>query len=524
MFEKIFRKPLKDQALRIFMCNVGQGDHLFFKVPGGGYGILDSHYDTTNLNQSEPPILIYFRYIAFLIGSEIREKYPEWDENMLQKKIIQKIREEIQIEFLCISHTDRDHIKGFVELIEWLNYYKIPIKHFWIPGILQKEHFDILFTECMNKIEESNRDIIFNNEQKRTLVKIKSYLHKTTKVFEQIKNWKHNTNPEIGPREQNLTGYKFIGGLGEKASIKVRCIGPLDSHLNTLKKISYINHIKNILGDIYINNEAEFLKEEEERMQELDSEEKDKWKKIKEDKNIMSHLLWFHFHTKHLIFAGDTHGYIIQDCIKDYKEHVMPGEGHGHKNTFVGNTEFVKVAHHGSANSSSPDIWNQLLSIKKQSFLGVSAGKHGGYQHPNSAFFEDLENCNTTKYVTFSTNICTACLQKDVDTSKNTSSVHPWHTNFEKLSKKNVKKRKNKKYDVALAMTMTAEEYGEINELISQANEYNASNKTHSLFAYEFVFHKTRKSIIKHLLPSNKIEHCFFKNRKSPYILRNECT
>ena len=88
------------EDLEIFLFNVGQGDHILLKFPGQEYGIIDFHFDL-ELNIVEPPSLSYFRELK----------------NSLSKDDFEKI----SISFICMSHTDSDHIKGVSEVVDWFN-------------------------------------------------------------------------------------------------------------------------------------------------------------------------------------------------------------------------------------------------------------------------------------------------------------------------------------------------------------------------------------------------------------------
>ena len=46
--------------LKLFLFNVGQGDHMLIELPNGEFGIIDFYYQT-NMNQNCVPALVYLK-------------------------------------------------------------------------------------------------------------------------------------------------------------------------------------------------------------------------------------------------------------------------------------------------------------------------------------------------------------------------------------------------------------------------------------------------------------------------------
>ena len=109
-----------------------------------------------------------------------------------------------------------------------------------------------------------------------------------------------------------------------------------------------------------------------------------------------------------LLFGGDTHKDIWESCLDAFEE-----ENHGDvisKPVLKENSDFIKVSHHGSANSSSNKIWNFFLPKNRSCHMAISAGRHGGYKHASSEFLSELEGRNVNVK---STNTCSNCLFTD---------------------------------------------------------------------------------------------------------------
>src|SRR5947209_4288791 len=97
------------QRLKVYLFNVGQGDHILLELPNGKYGIIDFYFEAA-VGLREPPALTYLE--------SVRRRNPE---------------KPITISFICISHADYDHIKGVDTFLRAVAENGIDVENFWLP-------------------------------------------------------------------------------------------------------------------------------------------------------------------------------------------------------------------------------------------------------------------------------------------------------------------------------------------------------------------------------------------------------
>ena len=181
-------------------------------------------------------------------------------------------------------------------------------------------------------------------------------------------------------------------------------MGPLDLHFD-----SFLDPILNALKKINESNVK------------VDTKTKDKEKReyydISLDKNLLSSLLKIVYKDFELLFGGDVHKKIWHDCLNEYEAKNMANDIPSY------HSNLIKISHHGSHNSSSPEIWNNLLdsNYKNPQNLVFSAGFHKKYNHPRPETITQIKEASLkegVKVSLFSTNACDPCneiIQKEVD-------------------------------------------------------------------------------------------------------------
>jgi beta-lactamase superfamily II metal-dependent hydrolase len=105
----------KAWGLKVYLFNVGQGDHLLLELPDGKFGIIDSYYEAKkNIGRdgnSEQPALTHLKHL--------KERGAP-----------------VVISFICISHPDRDHTKEIQKIFDWITQNDIKVESLWLyPGI-----------------------------------------------------------------------------------------------------------------------------------------------------------------------------------------------------------------------------------------------------------------------------------------------------------------------------------------------------------------------------------------------------
>jgi beta-lactamase superfamily II metal-dependent hydrolase len=438
--------------LEVYLFNVGQGDHILLKFPSNEYGIIDFFYDTTSNTVWEPPTLSYFKE--------------------LKQSLSAKEFEDITISFFCISHTDRDHIKGICETVKWFDENGIFIREFWMPAAQDMNQFFNFFKDKLSSFIDSESRL--DEKEKRKLKNlnekfIKNYLNQ---FYDSFNKWKRKEFQSQRYQVENMGNGEFLHNIRSlrKPCTLANCsalnLGPLEEHVKDYENNLSIEIIKAILG----------------------------YEKDSIDKNIISHLLLLKFGESKLLFGGDTPLKIWEDCLTEYhndqKTHII-------ENGEI-DCQFIKVSHHGSKGSSNQAVWDKLIKKEQNIHLGISAGNHQGYKHPDVETINHIKNANA-QAVIFSTNIC----QSTINNIGIEKEYHKWYDDYIR----NFGEESDKVIDDHFRQGLTELPFSDIHPNIE-----NNSEKNLGLFAYIFEIPYSKENQIKvrmALSKTNRITQCF---------------
>jgi len=362
--------------MEVYLFNVGQGDHILLKFPGGQYGVIDFYYDASS-KMPEPPALSYFRDLKRRLAPEEFGK--------------------IVIAFLCISHVDVDHVKGISKMVSWLTKEGVLIEDIWMGAARTEEELYYVLREKLDDIFERHPD-----EQPPLVFSKELYDENLLSFLEDFDRWKRGELP--GDRYRNahvgkgeyLVGIKPLRKPCPCSNIEAVNMGPLEAHLDDYYKEATFNLVKNVLTAADRKGDT--------------------------DNNLMSHILRIQYGCHNMLFGGDTHRAIWEECLEHYNDPRYP-----YVEKLGGfSSQFVKVSHHGSKNSSSPDIWQKVLPDKEASILGISAGRHKGYMHPHAQTLAQIRSAENKKPMIYATNVCQECLVM----SGLEMEIHDWYTEY----------------------------------------------------------------------------------------------
>ncbi len=329
--EKIKEEALSNDRIRLYMFNVGQGDHFLLRFPDGSYGILDFFFDG-RLNQAESPGLSYLKAL-------IRHK--------LEEKPI--------IKFIYVSHPDLDHISGLNQTLKWIIRNNIRVDNLW--SFSENYTLDSI-SDILSKVKE---DKSVKLENKKKVLKAGSKYEDELKALKELIARIEKVDKRYIPFTDEKTLAK-----DDNIPFKAQSLGPLTKqvrkHLKTLRSL-VVETMKELIEEQ--NIDASFLNNLENN---------------KVDKNILSGILSLKIGNYKLLFAGDMDAEPLEECInkafdiEDFKAH------------------FVKGIHHGSHNSSSRNIWKKILVHDGQIIphIGISAGYHKKYKHPRKETLSDI--------------------------------------------------------------------------------------------------------------------------------------
>ena len=345
--------------LRIQLFNVGAGDHILIHLPNGEYGIVDFHFQDSRLNQDEPPAITFLRHKL--------DTHPE-------KSII--------ISFICISHYDSDHIKGLQQFFEWQTKSNIKqkrngelgevkIKNIWLAGAKDRDKLRRLLLEKINKVKK-------DDEMKEKWKDYENLLENYNKDFEEIEGYVNEWRKKENKDEKYLHNQRPIHG-NLSPDIEAYCIAPLDKHIGKYENMNAEAVCKTLLLKKYVESSA--------------------------DNNLISSILFLRYKHKDKLkdlvwcFGGDASADVWKDSLNLLKADEL-------QKKFPVASDFIKVSHHGSHNSSDPIIWSKLSENKNRVYFGISAGKK--HNHPASTTLSEIKAIKNS--VILSTNTCHNCV------------------------------------------------------------------------------------------------------------------
>jgi len=341
---------LKKGILRLYVFNVGQGDHLFIKLPDNSYGIVDFYYDKKFHKYS--PARYYFE--------NLKRCFPE---------------EDISISFICLSHPDSDHLEGLESFISWLEKSENKIEQLWLFGA-EDDPLNIA-SEIQELINLINKKLPAEYQIEKEISEL-AYLAR----LKAIKKLKTFVKEEA--LVENIYGFKnLLEAHGDdEYQISAFSMGPLTNEIKKFKERILKKFFNSSGSDDEVNE-----KDIDKLVSIIHSLFEGK-NNIKADKNLISAILLLQFKQFKFLFAGDTSSEILEKCIDSLprvqeRKPSLPTNYGSH---------FVKGIHHGSKYSSSHKIWDEIIhkEYKGAVQIGISAGKRKNYNHPHWETLSDL--------------------------------------------------------------------------------------------------------------------------------------
>lgn len=111
--------------------------------------------------------------------------------------------------------------------------------------------------------------------------------------------------------------------------------------------------------------------------------------------NDISAVVYLEYKGIRFLFTGDISYRVERDVVDNYKCGIYS------KNVKLENIDYLKVAHHGSSDSSSLDFLSLVCPINAV----ISVGASNNYSHPSTATLERLLECNS-KVNILRTDVC----------------------------------------------------------------------------------------------------------------------
>jgi beta-lactamase superfamily II metal-dependent hydrolase len=358
-----------ETALKVYVFNIGSGDHIMLEFPDGSLGIIDSFYQSSHLELKEAPALAFLR-------KRLEDKQLRGDSSPLI------------INFLCISHADTDHLKGLEGLLSLIREAKkrIRLENLWLFGS-DIENYIHTTVEVLNEPLGKLKDKAWDEYSAR----VDGYKERLAVLRDFVADWRHEMDQEV----QYFNAIKKVETYNFPSGFRARSLGPTASQAARNSNESFKNVIRCLLMRLNeLKNKADIDKA-------IDFSD------VKQvDRNGVSCILGLKYDNYNLIFGGDATRNMWETSLADI--HKL-----NHKNWLF--PDFLKASHHGAEGSSSPAMWELMFppeSDKKDNlFVGISAGTR--YRHPHDEFYREIEDCCKNKKINLHvkrTNECQKCL------------------------------------------------------------------------------------------------------------------
>jgi len=360
---------MTNPCLKLYLFNVGGGDHLMLEFSNGAIGIIDCFYTNSVLGLQEPPALTYLKC-------------------RVDTKIKSASSEKVVISFIALSHADLDHIKHIEMIFDFIQRESehVQLDNLWLFGGIDLRQFSA-------EIEKLNSDIINSlggDAQEEFEMSAKSYLSILARIDE-FRNYWVDANHKT---ESYFSDFSEFIKYGDCEAFRAFSLAPLANIIRNQTDES----IHHLIRMIY------------ERVQPFQNkfESVSVRRKYNLNRNAISAVLGIRTKDYNLIFGGDATKEVLQASINDITKRWQKKE-HGD----LLNPDFLKVSHHGAKGSTSPQLWDTLFRDPKGDLLlGISAGKNQKYLHPHSELYRDVSACCDSHQVRcniYRTNSCPDC-------------------------------------------------------------------------------------------------------------------
>lgn len=371
----------KDRSLKVYVFNAGAGDHILLEFPDGSLGIIDCFFQVSDLNLQELPALTYLKHLQQR-RKQNNEKGP------------------LPIAFLCLSHADMDHLTGLDTLLDFIQKEEnnIELENLWLFGGKDiEEYIRQLIEQFSTSLNEMKGDA-----KEEVRVRIKNYRNRLFRLDEFRKWWR--AKPKYERSERYLSDVAKINKYGVSGGFMAYSLGPTPAQI-----ANYDQNVSKVLIRTMLGKMQDFANPE---LAEIELKYKGAF-----DRNDVSSILCITYGKYKLIFGGDAGTEAWEASLREVKQFKL-GK--------LLRPDFLKASHHGSKNSTSPNIWESLFKSSRSKktkdccnqklFVGISAGKRNS--HPNDEFFQDIDSCCQGKNISSSihrTNECRNCYAQHLE-------------------------------------------------------------------------------------------------------------
>ena len=342
-----YTTPTLPHPTTLHVFNVGQGDCILVEFDTNEIMLVDCNRPT---QRGIPPVLTHLQAHA--------EKRGSFD-----------------IDVLCLTHPDRDHYSGMLDILHWMRINGGIVRNLiWYdspnPRSLS-EHIKSLSVKLNSDKLNSDNSLTARNLPPRQL---RQEIHRSIREINDLTREYYRIRQEIEDTSgvfRTANGFSFFATV---ASAEVYILGPTS---NTVAKHSD-KVWEELLYSWFSGDETEAV-----------------------STNAISCLVWILINNASILLTGDTTNDAWSTAVSDYELHFK----YKYKHELT--CDIVKAAHHGAKSSSSVEIWQ--ASLKENGKVVFSAGCNEHYRHPHRETLEELATVRSDANV-YCTNACSTCL------------------------------------------------------------------------------------------------------------------
>ncbi len=340
--------------LKVYLFNVGQGDHTLIELPNGEFGIIDCKSLKFKDNKG-------------------RFKNKEIPATFFFQNYTEKSGENPIISFLIISHNDYDHISGLNELLQYFIDNKICVKNIFYSSTV-----DSFFRTQINK---SIKEFDPEEYPSKIGIKLSSYQDKLLRTFDYQKKLLEEINGSI-EYGRIIRNHKI-----SSESPEIECVAPKGKHVIAFEEKVIADGMSSLIPLILSRDSDEITNTSEDTF-----EVEGMRITLRADRNPISLVIQIKIKNHSILFTGDSPPKIMLESIDGLE---------------IRKSNCIKVSHHGSRNSSSEELWGIISSENRRMHAMVSAGTQ--YKHPHVELSKDIKSVNSD-YLMYRTNYCFSCL------------------------------------------------------------------------------------------------------------------
>lgn len=263
--------------------------------------------------------------------------------------------EKRNIDFLVITHPDRDHYRGLVDVLRLVEE---------SGGVVRRAGYCLLHGDIKKEIDEQLRRLKRCNERLPAAESKETSLQRQVRVG--LADYQKLTAClERAETFENLVGYQILNSIGV---VHLTLLGPTGT--------TYRNTLKPVFDALVASWTGQHLPRSC-------------------PANALSAILHVKIGGSTILLTGDMEHEEWTNCLNDHSHRP-------HAAAHFQPADVVKAPHHGSRTGTSTQMWQ--TSLKPEGCVVISAGHQHGHPHPETT--DDIRNRLNNPDRLYCTNVC----------------------------------------------------------------------------------------------------------------------